>query len=355
MFIDQVTLPIKAGDGGNGCVSFRREKYVPRGGPNGGDGGNGGDILIQASRDLHTLLDQKYRKRYAARRGEHGMGKNMHGKNGADCVIRVPVGTAVLDGESGALLADLTGEGEIFLAARGGRGGRGNAHFATPVRQVPRFAEEGKPGEERLIVLELKLMADVGIIGLPNAGKSTFLSRISEARPKIADYPFTTLVPNLGVVRWGRENSYVVADIPGLIEGAHEGKGLGFQFLRHVERTSVLVHLVDVSSPDGDPVRDFEIVNRELAGYRSNLAEKPQVAVPSKIDAAEEREGALQDFIRYCRRRKYPVYPISAVTGKGVQSLVRYLGERVEEDRKERDGAPAGSTDRKPPQVPPGE
>ncbi|MBI5197302.1 MAG: GTPase ObgE [Nitrospirae bacterium] len=340
MFIDQVTISIKAGSGGNGCVSFRREKYVPRGGPDGGDGGDGGNILVQASTDLHTLLDQKYLQRYAAGRGEHGLGKKMYGRGGADCIIRVPVGTMVYQEEPRTLLGDLTQDGQTLRVASGGRGGRGNAHFATPVKQVPRFAEEGRPGEERTLVLELKLMADVGIIGLPNAGKSTLLSRISSARPKIADYPFTTLVPQLGVVRWGREKSFVIADIPGLIEGAHEGRGLGLQFLRHIERTSLLVHLVDVSDTAmGDPVKDFEIVNRELARYRpgmaglADLAAKPQVVVPTKTDAATGKGEAGRALARYCRKKGYPVFPISAVTGKGVSSLIRFLGKNVEERR----------------------
>ena len=334
MFVDQVTIHVKAGDGGNGCVSFRREKYVPKGGPDGGDGGNGGDILIQASSDLHTLLDQKYRQRFAAPRGTHGRGKNMHGKTGESLTIRVPLGTMVYQEEPRLFLGDLTGEGQILPVARGGKGGHGNTHFATAILQAPKIAEEGTPGEEKGLLLELKLMADVGVIGLPNAGKSTLLSRVSAATPKIADYPFTTLVPSLGVVRYGDYRSYVVADIPGLIEGAHEGKGLGLRFLRHIERTSILVHLVDVSAMAvGDPVKDFTTVNQELVFYRPDLAEKPQVVAPSKIDALEDRSRLLA-LTRYCREKGYPCYPISAVTGQGVLSLIRFLGKRVEAVRK---------------------
>ncbi|MBI4715060.1 MAG: GTPase ObgE [Nitrospirae bacterium] len=337
MFVDQVTIHVKAGGGGDGSVSFRREKYVPMGGPDGGDGGNGGNIVLQASSELHTLLDQKYPQRYEASRGAHGQGKQKHGRNGEDRIIRVPRGTLVYQLEPRELLGDLTGEGEILVAARGGRGGRGNSNFATPVRQAPKFAEEGKPGEERLLLLELKLMADVGIIGYPNAGKSTLLSMVSAARPKIADYPFTTLEPYLGVVRWAPYKSFVMADIPGLIEGAHEGKGLGHQFLRHIERTALLVHLVDVSvGGTGDPVKDLETVNQELAGHNPELAKKPQVVIPSKVDALEDRKG-VQALTRYCRGKGIPVFPISSATGKGVTGLVRYLGKRLEAMREEED------------------
>jgi GTP-binding protein len=333
MFVDQVTIHVKAGDGGNGCVSFRREAYVPRGGPDGGDGGRGGDILIQASTNLHTLLDQRYQQRYEAPRGAHGLGKRMSGRSGEERIIRVPRGTLVYQQEPRELLGDLTQEGQTLRVAQGGTGGRGNAHFATAIRQAPKFAEDGKPGEERWLILELKLMADVGIIGLPNAGKSTLLASVSAARPKIADYPFTTLTPHLGVVQWARLKSFVMADIPGLIEGAHEGKGLGLQFLRHVERTGILVHLVDVSSTAaGDPIKDLETVNQELFRYRPTLAEKAQVVVPSKVDASDavEDRDRLSVLTRYCRKKKYPVYPISAATGKGIQALLRYLGKRVE-------------------------
>ncbi|MDH5203334.1 MAG: GTPase ObgE, partial [Nitrospirota bacterium] len=245
-FVDYVKIHVKAGDGGRGCVSFRREKYVPRGGPNGGDGGRGGNIIIKSTNQLNTLLDFKYKREYKAGRGGHGKGKNMHGKDGEDMIIPVPIGTVIKDGDSGEIITDLDSEGKYHVVVKGGRGGLGNAHFATSVRQAPRFAQPGEKGDERELILELKLLADVGLIGLPNAGKSTLISVITSAKPKIADYPFTTLVPTLGVVKLGSFRSFVVADIPGLIEGAHKGAGLGFQFLRHVERTSVLLHLIDV-------------------------------------------------------------------------------------------------------------
>jgi len=273
-FVDYVKIFVKAGDGGRGCVSFRREKYVPRGGPDGGDGGRGGHIIFRATDELNTLLDQRYHSEYRAKKGQHGMGKKMHGKDGEDMVVRVPVGTIIKDTYTNDMI-DLDENGMEALIAKGGRGGLGNSHFATPVRQAPRYAQPGEEGEEKWLILELKLLADIGLIGLPNAGKSTFLSVISSAKPKIADYPFTTLRPILGVVKPEEYKSFVVADMPGLIEGAHKGVGLGFQFLRHVERTSLLLHLIDISETSGDdPVDSFEKINKELGLHSSELLEK---------------------------------------------------------------------------------
>ncbi|MDP1758498.1 MAG: GTPase ObgE, partial [Thermodesulfovibrionales bacterium] len=282
-FVDYTKIYVKAGDGGRGCVAFRREKYVPRGGPSGGDGGRGGHIIFRASRELNTLLDLRYQREYRAKRGQHGMGKKMHGKDGEDRIIPVPVGTVIKDADTEEVLADLDSEGVEIIIAKAGRGGQGNAHFATPTRQAPKFAQPGEEGEEKNLVIELKLLADVGLIGLPNAGKSTLISVISSARPKIADYPFTTLTPNLGVVKLKDLRSFVVADIPGLIEGAHKGAGLGFQFLRHVERTSMLLHLVDASDmPETDSVEDLKKINKELELYSSKLLKKPQAVVGTK-------------------------------------------------------------------------
>jgi GTP-binding protein len=327
MFIDHLSIQVKAGDGGNGCVSFRREAFVPRGGPNGGDGGDGGSVILRADSQLHTLLDFRYKRQYSAQRGEHGRGKDQTGKRGPDLVIRVPVGTLIRDVSHGETLADLTVPGQEIVVARGGRGGRGNSHFATPTRQAPTFAEPGTPGEERTLTLELKLLADVGLVGLPNAGKSTLLAAISAARPKVAAYPFTTLEPALGVVTWAEGRSFVAADIPGLIEGAHEGRGLGFQFLRHVERTAFLLHLVDVSEAAGHhPVEDLESVRRELALTHPELVAKPFAVVGTKLDAATGDEGVLE---AYCRDQGWLYFGISAATGRGVPALVRAVGRRV--------------------------
>lgn len=328
-FVDLVEIHVKAGDGGRGCVSFRREKYVPKGGPDGGDGGRGGHIIVRATKDLNTLLDHKYRKNYKAERGRHGMGKNMHGRDGTDMVILVPVGTVVKDAETGEIIADLDTSDAETIVAKGGRGGLGNAHFVTPTRQAPRFAQPGEKGEEKDIVLELKLIADVGLIGLPNAGKSTLLSVISSARPKIADYPFTTLIPMLGVVKYQDFKSLVVADIPGLIEGAHKGTGLGFQFLRHVERTKILLHLVDISEmAEGDPVENLIKINNELNLYSHELTLKPQIVVGTKLDI-KGRGERLDRLANYCKDNGYPFFAISAVRGEGVEELLTYLGERV--------------------------
>jgi GTP-binding protein len=316
---------VKAGDGGDGAVAWRREKYVPRGGPAGGDGGDGGDVALVVDPQLATLLDYRYVREHRARNGEHGRGHDQNGQNGPALELRVPPGTVVKDAATGETLADLGEPGRRWIAARGGRGGLGNMNFATSTNQAPRYAEKGTPGEERDLVLELKLLADVGIIGFPNAGKSTLISRISRARPRIADYPFTTLTPNLGVASWRGQRSFVVADIPGLIEGAHAGAGLGHQFLRHVERTRVLVHLVDPVAPgEGrSPLADHDAINRELRLYSPELAEKPQVVALTKMDLPEAR-AEVAPFRRALSRRKRrpPVVAISAVTGEGLDELL---------------------------------
>ncbi|MBI4825164.1 MAG: GTPase ObgE [Nitrospirae bacterium] len=329
-FIDRAEIHVVAGHGGKGCVSFRREKYVPNGGPNGGDGGRGGHIIFIASTSHSTLLDFKYRRQYIAQKGENGMGQEMHGKNAEDFILPVPLGTIIKDAETGEILADLTMDGEEFMAAKGGRGGLGNTHFKGPTRQEPRYAQPGEEGEERRLVLELKLLADVGLIGLPNAGKSTLISALSAARPKIADYPFTTLKPALGVVQHGEYGSFVIADIPGLIEGAHKGTGLGFQFLRHVERTSILLHLVDISEmAEGDPVENFEIINRELELYSKGLTDKTQAVVGTKLDIKGDG-SRLDKLAQYCKDKNYDFFPICAVTKTGLKELTEYLGEKVE-------------------------
>jgi GTPase len=329
MFIDEVRIYVKAGNGGNGCLAFRREKYVPRGGPSGGDGGRGGDITLVASGHYNTLLHFRFNPEYKAQRGRHGEGSNKTGRDGESMDVATPVGTVVYDADTGEFLHDFTAAGDRFIVAHGGRGGRGNARFATSTHQAPTEHEPGKPGEERRLRLELKLLADVGLVGFPNAGKSTLISRISAARPKIADYPFTTLEPNLGVVSTDDDRTFVVADIPGLIEGAHQGHGLGTQFLRHIERTRLLAHLVDVSEASGrDPVSDFEIVVRELASFSEQLVEKPMIVVATKIDAAQdpERVAALE---RLAQERHLPFYKISSVTGEGIAALKRGMAERV--------------------------
>jgi GTP-binding protein len=328
-FVDYVKIYVKAGDGGRGCVSFRREKYVPKGGPDGGDGGKGGDVIIRASSELHTLLDHRYQKTYKAKRGEHGKGSNMKGKDGEDLIIQVPIGTVVKDADSEEILADLDEDGKDLIVARGGKGGLGNAHFATPINQTPRYAQPGQKGEEKWIILELKLLADVGLIGLPNAGKSTLISIISSARPKIADYPFTTLTPVLGVVKYKDYQSFVVADIPGLIEGAHKGAGLGHQFLRHVERTSILLHLVDVSDYlQSDPVGDFEKIQKELELYNPELINKPFAVVGTKIDIAYEGKR-LKRLKDYCKGKGIDFFPISALKKEGIDKILEYLSVKV--------------------------
>ncbi len=330
MFIDQATIRVKAGDGGNGCVAFRREKYVPKGGPSGGDGGSGGSVYVVATKRLNTLYHLQFQRDWRAGRGQHGMGSNCSGVNGEDVVIELPVGSVVRDKETGEVLADLTEEGQRVLVAKGGRGGWGNQHFATSTRQAPRFAQPGDAGEERQLFIELKLIADVGIVGLPNAGKSTLISVISAAKPKIADYPFTTLSPNLGVVSADDDQTFVVADIPGLIEGAHEGHGLGHEFLRHVERCSLLLHLVDLSANE-HPEEDAEVVARELELHSKTLAAKPRLICGSKLDSAIP--GNSEKLRAYADRHGYQYHEISAVTGDGVRELVRKLTEMIRVER----------------------
>src|SRR5579885_1227946 len=338
MFIDEAKIRVKAGDGGNGCMAFRREKFVPRGGPSGGDGGRGGDVYMESTQRHNTLIHFRYNPEHKAQCGEHGMGSNCTGQDGRSITLQVPVGTALYDAETGELVHDFRTPDERIVIARGGRGGRGNQHFATSTHQAPREHEMGRPGEERVYRLELKLLADVGLVGYPNAGKSTLISRISAARPKIADYPFTTLEPNLGVVAVGDkkdEISFVVADIPGLIEGAHEGAGLGTQFLRHIERTRLLVHLVDVSDSSGRPdvVQDVEVILGELDSFGAHLGEKPMLMVASKVDAANQDK--LAKLKQYCKKKKLALYPISAVTGEGIEKLKWAMAEKVQELREE--------------------
>ncbi len=331
MFLDRVKISVSGGHGGNGVTAFRREKFVPRGGPSGGDGARGGDVFIEATESLNTLLHLRYNPEHSAERGRHGEGSNRSGKGGGDIVVRVPVGTLIYDAETGDLLADLAHDGARFLAAKGGRGGFGNSHFTSSTNRAPRYHQQGSPGEERELQLELKLIADVGLVGYPNAGKSTLISVISAARPKIADYPFTTLEPNLGVVDIGDFRTIVVADIPGLIEGAHEGAGLGDRFLRHVERTKLLLHLVDVSSQSGrDTVDDYEKINRELAAYSAELAERPQIIVATKIDALDDATR-LESLQKRAAQDGREFYSISAVTGEGVRELVAGFAQALNE------------------------
>jgi len=334
-FIDETKIRVFAGDGGRGCVSFRREKYVPRGGPNGGNGGPGGDVVMVADPQLTTLLDLRYQKQYKAGRGQHGMGSDCHGRRGDDRVIHVPVGTIIRDAASGEVIGDLPTAGERVIVAAGGRGGKGNAHFVSSTHRSPRFAQPGEPGEERELEIELRLLADVGIIGLPNAGKSTLIAAISAVRPKIADYPFTTLVPNLGVVGYEEGKSFVVADIPGLIEGAHEGHGLGHKFLRHVMRTHLLIHLIDASQIDPeDPLADWNTVNRELALFDPQLAKKPQIVVANKIDLPDAREN-VKILARRLPQEFRPLYTISAATTENVQKLVQTVGGKLADIRRD--------------------
>ncbi len=337
MFIDEAKIRVKAGDGGNGCMAFRREKFVPRGGPSGGDGGRGGDVFMESTQRHNTLIHFRYNPEHKAQRGEHGMGSNCTGQDGRSVTLQVPVGTALYDTETGELVHDFKEPDERIVVAKGGRGGRGNQHFATSTHQAPREHELGRPGEERAYRLELKLLADVGLVGYPNAGKSTLISRISAARPKIADYHFTTLEPNLGVVTVGEEpdqESFVVADVPGLIEGAHLGSGLGTQFLRHIERTRLLVHLVDVSDASGrpDPVEDFKVINNELASFGNAddehpLAAKPMIVVATKIDAVNPEK--LKKLAAFAKRRKLEFHAISAVTGEGIEEFKWALARRL--------------------------
>jgi GTP-binding protein len=336
MFIDEATIRVKAGDGGNGCLAFRREKFVPRGGPSGGDGGDGGDIVMESSERHNTLVHFRFNPEYKAQRGRHGEGSNKKGREGEGITLKVPVGTILFDADTGEKIHDFSLPDERLVVACGGRGGRGNARFATSTHQAPREHEDGRPGEERVFRLELKLLADVGLVGYPNVGKSTLISRISAARPKVADYPFTTLQPNLGVVVVGEareEKSFVVADIPGLIEGAHLGAGLGTQFLRHIERTRLLAHMVDVSDDSGrpDPVKDVEVITKELKSFGGKLDEKPTILVASKIDAANKEK--LAKLKKYAKKQGMDLYPISAVTGKGIEELKYAVAHKVEEAR----------------------
>ena len=330
-FIDEVKIRVIAGDGGRGCVSFRREKFIPRGGPNGGNGGKGGDVIALADPQLTTLLDLRYQKQYKAGRGEHGLGKDQHGKTGDDRIIKVPVGTLIRVAGTGEFIGDLKEAGQQVIVAAGGRGGKGNAHFVSSTNRSPRFAQPGEAGGDKELEIELRLLADVGIIGLPNAGKSTLIAAISAVRPKIADYPFTTLVPNLGVVGYGEGKSFVVADIPGLIEGAHEGHGLGDKFLRHVTRTSVLIHLLDASNLDEkDPLAEWKTVNRELELFDPELGEKSQIVVANKIDLPAGKNH-VKLLAKKLPKSNQPLHAISAVTTEGVRALVQYVGIRLEE------------------------
>jgi GTP-binding protein len=337
-FVDEATIEVRSGAGGDGCMSFRREKHVPRGGPNGGDGGNGGDVYVMGNPQMSTLLDYKYRQHWAAKRGAHGKGKDQHGKNGKDLIIPVPMGTEVMDAENGELIVDVVEPNVRVLLLKGGRGGRGNARFVSPTNRAPREFEKGRPERTAVFRLSLKVIADVGIIGFPNAGKSTLISRISRARPKIADYPFTTLTPTLGIVSLGGGKSFVMADIPGIIEGAHRGVGLGTRFLKHVERTKVLIHLLDLNPQSGrDPARDYEILNSELESFSAALSEKPQVVAANKIDlpGSEKRFNELADELSTL---DVDIFPISAINGEGTKRLLNAVCgamERLDENVEE--------------------
>jgi len=329
-FVDEVKIRVKAGDGGDGAVAFRREKFVEKGGPSGGDGGDGGSVIFRVDPRMTTLLDYRFLSQHQAKSGEHGMGSDCYGKKGENLVLRVPPGTLIKDADSGELLGDLSEEGEELLAAQGGRGGRGNMHFATSTRQTPRFAEEGTLGEARSLLLELKLLADVGIVGFPNAGKSLLISKISRSRPKVADYPFTTLVPNLGVVAYKDHLSFVVADIPGLIEGASEGVGLGLKFLKHVERCKVLIHMLDASGclEGRSMAEDYAVLCKELKKFSPELAKKPQLVVANKLDIPEARQ-AYEAFSKQMKKKRKEVLPMSALTGEGVGALVDAAAQRL--------------------------
>ena len=331
MFIDNIKIYVKAGDGGNGAVSFHREKYVSAGGPDGGDGGRGGNIIFRIDEGANTLLAFRYKRKFVAENGANGMAGKMHGKSGQDVIITVPQGTLIKDPESGKIIFDMGSDRE-FVLCKGGRGGWGNRHFATPTRQIPRFAKSGTKGEEREVLLELKMLAEVGLIGFPNVGKSSILSRISSAKPKIANYHFTTLSPNLGVVSMGEGRGFLAADIPGLIEGASEGQGLGHDFLRHVDRCRLLLHVVDIAGTDGrDPVDDIEKINFELSQYSEELSTRPQIIVANKIDSVLEEEEIYQNFKAYVEQKNLPVVYVSAVTGEGLEELVRVATEKLKE------------------------
>ncbi len=330
MFYDSARIFVKGGDGGNGCAAMRREKYVPEGGPWGGDGGRGGNVIFRADEGLRTLVDFRYKRHYKADRGRHGEGKNMHGASGEDLLVRIPVGTIIRDADTGEMLADLVRNGQEIVVARGGRGGRGNTRFATTTNKAPTMYEKGEPGQERWLNLELKLLADVGLVGFPNAGKSSIISKVSAARPKIGNYPFTTLSPNLGVVRVEDGSSFVVADIPGLIEGAHTGAGLGHEFLRHVERTRLLIHVLDMAGGEGrDPVEDFRVTNRELLLHNQATGAKTQVIAANKMDV-EEAAGNL-NRLRETYGEHYEIFPVSALTGSGIDALIYKVAALLEE------------------------
>ncbi len=329
MFVDQVKIYVKGGDGGNGMVAFRREKYVPKGGPAGGDGGSGADVVFEVEEGLRTLMDFRYKRHFKAPRGEHGMSKNQHGKNSKDMIVKVPPGTVVADAETGETIADLTQHGQQAVIARGGRGGRGNSRFASPSNPAPELSENGEPGQEREVTLELKVLADVGLVGFPSVGKSTLLSVVSAAKPKIADYHFTTIVPNLGMVETEDGRSFVMADLPGLIEGAHSGVGLGHQFLRHIERTRVIVHVVDMAAIEGrDPFEDYITINKELQEYNLRLLERPQIIVANKMDMPEAEEN-LRVF-KEKLEEDYPIFPVSAVTRTGLRDLLYAVADKLE-------------------------
>jgi len=327
--VDQGRIYVRSGEGADGCLSFRREKFVPRGGPDGGDGGKGGDVILVASSQLQTLLDFQYRQHFKAKKGGNASGNRKHGKDAPDLIIRIPCGTLIFDAETETLLEDLVEEGQRFVAARGGKGGKGNARFATSTNQAPRKFTRGQLGEERWLKLELKLLADVGLIGFPNAGKSTFLSKVTAARPRIASYPFTTLEPNLGVVQRDEDEQFIIADIPGLLKGAHSGVGLGTKFLKHIERTRILVHLIDLDiHPGRDPLNDFQIINQELQQYSPSLAERPQIIALNKIDLPETREkiGVIRSLFE---SKGMPVFAISAMTGEGMEALIGHLFDSI--------------------------
>ncbi|MGP8153422.1 MAG: GTPase ObgE [Smithella sp.] len=328
-FVDEAKIYVKAGHGGRGCVSFRREKFVPRGGPDGGDGGKGGDVIFHATESHHTLLDLKYKQHQIAKNGGHGSGNHRTGKNAEDLEVAVPVGTIIKNFETGEILADLSKSDQTFIAVRGGIGGKGNAHFTTSTHQTPRFAQDGLEGEEFTLKLELKLLADVGILGFPNAGKSTFISRVSAAKPKIADYPFTTLTPHLGVVKYSGNKSFVIADIPGLISGAHDGMGMGIRFLKHIERTSLLLHIIDISmEPNINAWSNFTTINKELEHYNPELLEKPQIVALSKIDLPYVRENTKKEVALF-KKKGIILHLFSAVTGEGMKEVLNKIIEKL--------------------------